>query len=97
MRGEDHFVAGIQFGLMIVGDDAQFQNMFAWLDAVQCPFGALEHAHQFAVDISVGVVAAFAFGQLVVNLYFVPLYGLTLGRREDFDLSAVGRLELGGG
>ena len=43
------------------------------------------------------VVAAFAFGQLVVNFYLVPLYGLTLSRREDFDLSAFGGLELAGG
>lgn len=71
--------------------------MLAWFDAVQCAFCAFEHAHQFAVGISMRMMAAFALGQLVVNLYLVPVYGLTLGRREDFDLSAFGGLELGGG
>ena len=42
---------------MIVGDDAQFQNMFAWLDAIQSAAITFEHAHQFTVDVSVGMVA----------------------------------------
>ena len=95
--GESDFVGGIELGVVVLGDDAQFQYMRSWLNSVQCPFGALEHAQQFTVDISVGVVAAFALGQLVVNFYLVPFYGFTLGRREDFDLSAFGGLELAGG
>ena len=45
--------------------------MLAGFDAVQRSFFAFEHAHQLAVDISVGVVAAFAFSELELEWNFV--------------------------
>jgi len=38
-------VARVQFGLVVRRDDAQFQKMFAGLDAVERAFFAFEHAH----------------------------------------------------
>ena len=62
--------------------------MFSWLDAVKCAFSTLEHAHEFAVDIGVDVMATFAPGELIVNLDFVAaLENLAFGGREDLTLA----------
>jgi len=93
LHGEDHFVTGIQFGLVIVGDDAQFQNMFAWLKAIQSAAITFEHAHQFTVDIGVGVVAAFAFGQLEVQVNPIAGDGLIIHWRDDLHARPLSRLQ----
>ena len=61
---------------MIVGDHAQFQDMLAGLDAVQRSAAAFEHAHQFAVDVGVGVMALFAFGQFETERNLIAAKGL---------------------
>ena len=90
-------VASVQFGLVIACNDPQFQDMLSWLDAVQRTFSALEHAHQFAIDIGVGVVTALALSELVLNIDFVAFQYLAFGWREDFNAGAFGRLKRGSG
>jgi hypothetical protein len=90
---EVDFVRGVQFGLMVVGDNAQLQRVFARLDAVECPFGALEHAYQLAVDVGMSMMAALAFDQFKLDGDFVAFDQLTFCWRENFDARALGRLQ----
>jgi hypothetical protein len=90
---EVDFVLGVQFGLMVVGDDAQLQRVFARLDAVECAFRAFEHTHQLTVDVGMSMMAALAFDQFKLDGDFVAFDQLTFRWRENFDARALGRLQ----
>lgn len=72
-NSELNLVAGVQLGCVVRCDDAQLQDMFAGLDAVERAFFAFEHAHEFAVDVGVRVVAAFTLGEFILDRHFVAL------------------------
>ena len=52
---------------MIGRYDAQLEDMFAGLDAVERAFFAFEHSHQFTIDISMSVMSALALGEFVFD------------------------------
>jgi hypothetical protein len=95
LDGKFDLVAGVQFGNVIGCYDAQLEDMFAGLDAVERAFVAVEHSHQFAVDISMGMVPAFALGEFILDRYLVTLENLIFGRRENLDACAFGRFKRG--
>ena len=90
--GELHLVGGVQLGFVVRGDDAELEDMFAGFDAVERAFFAFEHAHQLAVHVGVGVVAALAFGELELDGNFVAFEKLAFARRNNLDTRTLGRL-----
>src|SRR4026208_1753285 len=62
--------------------------MLARLDSIERALFVFEHAHQLAIHVSVGMMAAFAFGELVLDRYFVAFQHLPLCWGENFDTGA---------
>ena len=54
---------------------------------------AFEHAHQFTVDVGVGMVALLAFGQLEAELNPIAGDRLIIHRRDDLHACPLSRLQ----
>src|SRR3954451_11512430 len=79
-------------GPLFFADTRSSSRLLARAEAVERAVLALEHAHELAIDIRVRVIAALPAKHAKRNRHLVAGDGLSVARRQDLDLGAVGRL-----
>ena len=90
--GEGEFIRRVELLVVIAGGDSQLECVSPGFDAVQSSFLALKHSHHHAIDISVNMRAALAFGELELKRNLVASDDLAIFGRDDLDAGSFRRL-----
>src|SRR4029077_16595843 len=88
-------VFGIQFRNMIVSCNSELKDMLAGLDARQCSTaGIAKHAHEFAIDVGMQMIASFPFDEFIAHGNLVAVKHLSFLGRKNGNFCSFSGLQL---